>query len=147
MESQEVELTPEIEANLRRFAPIKPDEIFEYVPAVWRNSGKSRDEWPVFMLKPLAGGEALDASDEMRGNVKYNISGGSEMQFNHGLFTKTICSRGIVGWKNYKYTDGSDVLFSKENILRVLPRDLLYELANAIQARGQLTNEEVRGLR
>lgn len=146
MQVRNIELTPELTAKLRSFSPIKPDETFPYTPAVWRDESIPKELRPEFILRPLSGIEALESGDDMRGTVKYDKDGQSEMLFNHGKYVLSVCRKGIVGWSNYiDIETGKEIKY--ENSLKCLPQDLLRELSNTILSRGRLTEEEIAGLK
>jgi len=146
MNIKNVELTPEMESSLRLFSPIKINETFEYVPKAWREDDIPKEIRPIFTLRPLSGVESIESGDDMRGTVKYAADGQSEMLFNHGKYVMSVCRKGIVGWKNYLDIDtGEEVPYEKG--LAYLSPELLRELSNVILSRGQLSPEEVTGLK
>lgn len=141
---KDIVITSEMEAKLKGFAPIRSDGTFEYVPIAYREAPEQIR--PTFTLKELSGLEAVETGDAMRGEMEVDTEGKRKINIRQGSFTIAVCRRGIQGWRNYfDLSTGNEVPFNRD--LSRLPRDLLYELCNAILSGSALGKEEVAGLK
>jgi len=90
----------------------------------------------------LSGVEVARAQDAMRGS--YDMTS-SQVKVNQGEFTIIVCKDGIVHWENYQdMKTGEEIKYAPT--LAAIPKELLYELANAILRNGALSEDEVLGL-
>ncbi len=137
----ELELTPELREKLASFLPITTDGTFKYVPRAFREA-LPKEQWPVFTLKTLSGMELAKAEDMLYGNISGDIGDGASahIRVSRGTFVEHVCKRGILDWKRYA------IEFNGEESLKRLPKDLLYELTNAITENRHMSEEELRGL-
>lgn len=142
---KDVVITPEMEARLRRFSPVRIDGTFEYIPIAYRDMPDAIR--PVFVLRELSGTEAVETGDAMRGEVELDGSASAKrINIKQGAYTLAVCRKGIRGWRNYfDLSSGKEIAFDKE--LGAVPRDLLYELCNAILTHSTLKEEEIVGLK
>lgn len=143
METKNVVISKEYLDRIRKFAAIKPDETFVYVPHAFR--GMPEDVRPRFTLRPISGEEALRYSDAMRGEVAIE-KGVSTVKVRRGEFTVSVVRSGLLSWETYYDVNGSIVPYVSGAIDN-LPVALLEELCDAILERSRLTQEEVLGLR
>ena len=138
-----VELTDKQRKKLNSFLPVKVDGTFKYVPKIYREVYEEKD-WPVFILKPMTGTEALRTSDLMTGEFSVEEDGKSKTTIQRGSYVVEVCHKGVVGWSNYKDDKGKMIGYDKE--LDVLPSALMDDLCNAITEHTTLTEEELLGL-
>lgn len=143
METKHITISKEYLDRIRRFAAIKPDETFIYVPEAYRDLP---EELKVrFTLRPITGEQALRFSDAMRGEVMVE-NGKALVTTKRGEFTINVVRQGLVSWENYYDSNGIVVPYAK-GILENFPRALLEELCDTIMSRASLTEEEVLGLK
>ena len=139
---KDITITKEYLEKIRSFAAIQPNEIFTYVPKVYRELPENLR--PRFTLQPVSGEDVLRFSDSMRGEVLVN-DGRAEVHVRHGEYTIQVVRKGLKGWENYYTLDGDLVPYS--GAIDTLPRELLEELSEVITGRSSLTKEEILGLR
>jgi hypothetical protein len=139
---ENVVISKEYVDKIKRFAAIRPEETFHYVPKVYRELPKELK--PVFILRPIAGEDALRFSDLMRGDVTVS-DGVAQVKIKRGEYVISVVHSGLVGWNNYYDVNGNDIPY-KSNI-SCLPMALLEELCDVITERASLTYEEVLGLK
>lgn len=142
METKNVVISKEYVEKIKRFAAIKPEEEFNYIPVAYR--GLPDDIKPIFKLKPVSGEKVLCYSDMMSGEVTM-INGSPNIKVQRGKFSVNIVKEGLVSWENY-YSINGDIVPFNDNILP-LSRALIEELAEAILNYSQLSEEEILGLK
>jgi hypothetical protein len=144
MKIKDIDLTPEQEAALRDYLPIKASPDFRYVPRAFRASGLPKTTWPVFELKRLSGTEIAASEDLMSGNVSVS-AGAGKVEVKRGEYAVLMCRRGIKGWRNLYDKEGAEVAYNPDAVNRLSPA-LLFELCNAITEQADLTEAELLGL-
>ena len=106
------------------------------------------DQQTTLRLRTLPESVMVEIMDSVR--VSTNDDGDAEVsQAGVGTRTRTILRHGLTGWSNFKNGDGSDVPFEASNgaasddSLGRIPWDAKIELANAVEATGRMTEDEV----
>lgn len=143
METKNVVISKEYLDRIRRFAAIKPDETFVYVPVAFRDMPEELR--PKFTLRPISGEDALRYSDAMRGEVTVD-NGKALVSVKRGAYTIAVVKNGLVGWENYYDLNGSSTPYSPGSVSN-LPLALMDELSDVITSRSGLTEEEILGLK
>lgn len=153
--------TPEQEAALRGFLPMRPNVTFPYTPKVFRRKNEDgsylfpKEMWPVFTLRAKDGLGIASLEDEMEGVME-----GGEMtgiRVRSGSQRLAVLRAGLVNCKGWRDLEGKEVAFSRDaskkgqpvadSFLRELPQELQIELFNAITDRSELSEEERVGLK
>jgi hypothetical protein len=153
--------SPEQEAALRGFLPMRPNQTFPYTPRVYRQKGEDgsylfpKEMWPVFTLRAKDGLGIASLEDEMEGVME-----GGEMtaiRVRTGSQRLQVLRAGLVNCKGWRDLEGKEVAFSRDagkrgspvsdGFLRELPQELQIELFNAITERSELSEEEKIGLK
>jgi len=142
METKNVTISKEYLDRIRRFAAIRPEEQFVYVPIAFRDLPEEIK--PKFTLRPISGEDALRFSDSMRGEVQVE-NGKATIAVKRGEFTINVVAKGLVRWDNYYDGEGRIVDFI--GTATNLPITILEELCEAILSRASLSQEEVLGLK
>lgn len=117
---------------LKALKALKPEF---YVPITERDSSTPTR----FMLRPLDGIERLDVAfyrDDF-GNISLSSNA-----------AKSALKYGLMGWENFMNEDGSPVLYTadRDANMKLLPAELVVELATEIWVRSVLTEEERKNL-
>jgi len=139
----ELELTKETRERLSKFLPITLGKTFKYVPRIFREEfPEDKSQWPIFILKFLSGVELAKSEDRLYGMIGGDLNDAAfgKISVSRGAFVEHICRTGIVGWSGY------GVEYDGPNSIDALPKELLYELTNAITEHRELSEEELRGL-
>jgi hypothetical protein len=161
MEMKDVVLTDDLRKKMAGLFGFRLDGKFLYVPQRCRQRTMDgaweipKELWPVFTIRGIDGVESTLAEDNLHGTVSVDESGKSSVTIKSGRHKITTCSRGILTWKNLRDNTGKLIAPPEQDsitggvttdALRVLPASLLAELANAINERSTLTEEELLGL-
>jgi hypothetical protein len=139
---KDVVISKEYLDKIRRYAAIRPDETFQYIPLIFRDMEEANR--PVFTLKPVSGEKVLRYSDEMSGEC-FNVDGVLNVKVQRGKFQISVVKEGLIKWENYYDINGKEVPFNSK--MDCLPKAMIAELAEAILNRASLTEEEVLGLK
>lgn len=142
-QTENIVISPEYLEKIRRFAAIRPENEFIYVPVAYRSFPDELK--PKFSLRSITGDDALHFADEMRGEV-YIDGGRAQVQIKHGAYTIAVLKKGIIGWENYYDSNGKIMEFSEHNKSN-LPMELMEELSEIITSSSRLTDEEKLGLK
>ena len=150
----DVDMTEARKAKLSALAPITPKASFLYVPAAYREKDENGEyftpkaEWPVFELRSLTGRDRIESDSS-----SFGIDG--SVSFSFGKMVCGVVKKGLIGWKNWRDAEGNKIKFYDRfrgrgeltaEALDYLPEPLFVEIANAIQERSELTEEEKQGL-
>jgi hypothetical protein len=162
VEFVDVQLTSEMLERLQGFMPIKVDESWAYVPAVYRQKREDgeylipKSLWPIFRIRGIDGVQATLKEDEIHGTYHINDDGKPEFTMRSGAVKLKTVRCGVIGWENLRDTDGK--LMSEpekdqvtggimEKSVRILSPALITELCNAITEHSKLAEEELLGLK
>jgi hypothetical protein len=143
METKNIVISKEYIDKIRRFAAIRPEETFVYIPEAFRDMPEELR--PKFTLRPISGEDALRYSDAMRGEVTVD-NGKALISVKRGEYTISVVKNGLVSWSNFYDTNGRVVEYTP-NALANLSLVLMEELSSIITSRSGLTEEEVLGLK
>jgi len=144
METKNLELTKEMKEKLSGFLAITPENKFRYIPKFFRDNKISKDLTPIFTLKILDGLQLAEIED----NSGYWIYEGTRSEFHgmSGTHRIIILKKGIVGWENFRDSEGKIIEYKNENSIKILPMELQKDLVNAIIEQLTLTEDEARSL-
>lgn len=144
METKHVVISQEYLDKIRRFAAIRPDEKFTYVPKAYLELPEELQ--PRFTLRPISGEDALRFSDEMRGEVNIEAGSKATVSVKRGRYTVSVVRAGLVRWDNFYDLKGNVVEYAPRSFEN-LSIKLLEELCDVIVSKASLTEEELLGLR
>lgn len=120
---------------------VNPKKDHEYVCK--QELKLDKDKQTVFMVKYLTSDQGAEIRDDT-----YQVGGvGNKRKEKFLTGTSEIkCLKfGLVGWRNFKDDDGSDITFNKANIgdcLDMIPPNIRTELANHIRGESELDEGE-----
>lgn len=155
----DVWLNEEVQKRMAKFTGITPEEKFRYVPETCREKDENgeyyipKELWPVFTLRGVDGVEATLREDEVETRFDADQSNGANIKMNSGKIKLKTCKKGIVTWKNLRDRNGKFIQPPTQHNgeisdydIRKLSPGLITELAEAINERTILTDEELQGL-
>lgn len=174
METKNLILTPDLKSKLKDFVAFDVSASFPYVPKIFREKDKDgkleipKEFWTVFKLKSKDGLQIAKVEDEMGYVSLDNKTNETKMQLRSGTIRLNTLRDGILSVKNFITEDGSRISWDhkmtqaiitgtdgKENIKNGIKIDFIIakmraafqvEIANAINERKTLTEEELQGL-
>jgi len=131
---------------------------FFYTPSFFRAKDEDKKPlleksfWPVFKLQ---GKDGITASDDINnsGYTEFDKDGGKRWVDQTPTIRRKSLQEGIKSWKNLFDSEGKEIVFETEedgnvkfSLLKRIPAVWLIDIANAIQDRSTLSEEELQGL-
>jgi len=129
---------------------VKAGSVVEYVAKVERGD----PEPIIWILRPLTSKESADIQNSLFHSKGFGKQ--RQEQFLTGTQVVLVLRKGLVGWSNFKYEDGSDVVWEDPNVekteegrdrimdrnLDCIPAGIRQELSDEIRGEAELGEDE-----